>query len=154
MLEPQDAWALIRAGLDELERTVPVVGRAAEQIAAQLSTGAAAQGVSAKEWLKKVFTSLHTKAQDARLDAALPLPTLGKAVEARAKWLRDAVTVVGLKAAVSGGGGREGGKGKDREPMGKGKGKGGDPPTPGRGGGLACGGHDTVVGRQAVRGGR
>jgi hypothetical protein len=142
MLELQDAWALIRAGLDELERTVPVVGRAAEQIAAQLSTGAAAQGVSAKEckeWLKKVFTSLHTKAQDARLDAALPLPTLGEAVEARAKWLRDAVTVVGLKAAVSGGGGREGSKGKDREPKGKGKGKGGDPPPPGRGGGSPAG---------------
>ena len=107
MLELQDAWALLRAGLEELERTVPVVGRAAERIAAQLSTGAAAQGVSASEcrdWLKKIFTSLHTAAQDARLDASKPLPTLGEAVEARSRWLEKAVTVVGLKAAVSPGG--------------------------------------------------
>ena len=104
MLELQDAWALLRAGLEELERTVPVVGRAAERIAAQLSTGAAAQGVSAsecREWLKKIFTSLHTAAQDARLDASKPMPTLGEAVEARSRWLEKAVTVVGLKAAVS-----------------------------------------------------
>jgi hypothetical protein len=146
MLELQDAWALLRAGLEELERTVPVVGRAAERIAAQLSTGAAAQGVSAsecREWLKKIFTSLHTAAQDARLDASKPLPTLSEAVEARSRWLEKAVTVVGIKAAVSPGGKYpkevEGGGGRGREPKGKGKGRGGGSPGAGRGTGEPSG---------------
>ena len=142
MLELQDAWALLRAGLEELERTVPVVGRAAERIAAQLSTGAAAQGVSAsecREWLKKIFTSLHTAAQDARLDASKSMPTLGEAVAARSRWLEKAVTVVGLKAAVSPAAKHpkegESGKGREKEPKGKGKGRGGGSPGAGRGAG-------------------
>ena len=93
-LELQDAWALLRAGLDELERTVPAVGRAAELVAAQLSTGAAASGVSVercKEWLKKVFITFGTMAADARDDIKLRLPTLRDAVSARAPWLMPEV---------------------------------------------------------------
>jgi hypothetical protein len=93
-LELQDAWALLRAGLDELERAVPVVGRAAELVAAQLSMGAAASGVAVercREWLKEVFTTFSTLAADARHDIELRLPTLSDAVSARKTWLMSEV---------------------------------------------------------------
>ena len=93
-LELQDAWSLLRAGLDELDRAVPVVGRAAEQVAAQLSTGAAASGVSVaklREWLERVCTSLGTMASDARQEVTLPVPTLEAALKLRSAWLYNEV---------------------------------------------------------------
>lgn len=93
-LELQDAWALLRAGLAELDRAVPISGAAAAQIAAQLSTGAAAAGVppsKCREWLDKVFTTLSSQAVDARQDITASMPTLGSAVAVREAWLKGEI---------------------------------------------------------------
>ena len=137
-LELQDAWALLRAGLAELDRAVPVsqVANGATQVAAQLSTGAAAEGVSPRkcqEWMDKVFTSLASQAADARQDLTVRMPTLAAALTVREAWLRGEIGderafQQGARGASSrhsgggGGGGRGGGGGGEGGKGGRGEG--------------------------------
>ena len=128
VLELQDAWGLIRAGLLALDRAVPVAGRATEQVAGQISTGAVAAGVSSakcKEWVLKVLTTLSVDAADWRQDAGAPAPTLAAAVAGRAQWLLGEISDArsyseGARAAASAVSGM--GKKGDRQPRGGGGG--------------------------------
>ena len=109
ILELQDVWGLIRAALSTLDSAVPVGGRALEQVAGQISTGAAAAGVTAakcKEWMGKVLTTLAVDASDWRMDAAAPLPTLTTSVQARAEWLKQEVSDARTEAVATRGGER------------------------------------------------
>ena len=144
---------LIRAGLLALDRAVPVAGRATEQVAGQISTGAAAAGVSpakCKEWVLKVLTTRSVDAADWRQDAGAPAPTLTAAVAGRTQWLQGEISDArsyseGARAAASAVSGL--GRG--------GMGKGDRPPRGGGGGGDADHGkdHGGGGGRSAGRSG-